>query len=348
MHAETATKVHSESIIIDGMYCKFRQPIPPSRDIPDMMLDHILASGVTAVNDSIAMDIFPFTMEEVLMNLYEESILFGAFPERILKVQTAEDIRRAKAEGKLGLILSTQGLASIGTNMRNIWVLYSLGVRIMQLTYNEQSALGCGCREPHDTGLTRFGQFAIEQMNRLGIVLDLSHAGRRTSLDAIEHSSSPPIFSHASVLALCNHPRNLSDEQIRAVAAKAGVVGVCPHSVFVEKAKGTRPSLDDYVDHIDHIAQLVGVDHVGIGTDHFQYDTYFSRLERTRFEQTYPGFYAPYGPEEKHVSGFSKWTEWPNVTAALLNRGFSTEDARKVLGGNFMRVFEQVWRPVRE
>lgn len=336
--------VHSESVIIDGLFTHFEAPIPPTEQIPDMMLDHILDSGVTAVNHSVLGDPFPMTPEEALMALYSESLVFEVFPQKVMQIRTTADIETAKKTGKLGIIFGAQGLASVGANMRYIWIFHRLGVRIMQLTYNEQNTLGSGCREPHDTGLTRFGQEAIETMNWLGIVLDLSHVGVRTSLEAIEYCRTPSIFSHSSVRALCEHPRNLTDEQIKAVSKKGGVIGLCPHSIFVETARGKRPSLDDYLDHIDYVVDLVGIDHAGVGTDNFQYDSYYSRLGRFAFDRVYPGFAGGYGLDEKHAEGFSKWTDWRNLTKALLARGYSEQDTKKILGGNFLRVFQQVWQ----
>jgi membrane dipeptidase len=289
-------------------------------------------------------DSFPVTSEAALMKLYDASLVFDLMPEKAILVRSAADLHTAKRTGRLGIILGTQGLACIGNNTRLIWVLYSLGIRHIQITYNERNALGCGCREPNDDGLTRFGQQVIEEMNRLGIVLDLSHGGLKTSLDAIEYSSQPSIFSHASVKALCDNPRNLTDEQIKAVAKKGGVVGLCPHSVFVEKERGKRPTVGDFIDHIDYIAQMVGIDHVGVGTDNLQYATHYTKLHNGGFSRTYPTFFGGYGLEEKHAKGFSQWSEWPNLTRQLMERGYSEKDTQKVLGGNFLRVFEKVWR----
>lgn len=335
-----AARLYEESIVIDGCFCKFHQPVP---DVPDLFLDHLVASGVTAVNNNLIADSHPMSAQSALMAAYDISAMVDVFPEKLLQVRTVADLKEAKETGRLGIILGTQGLAAIGTDMRYIWVLKELGVRIMQLTYNEKNALGSGCREPHDGGLTRFGQQAIEWINRLGIVLDLSHVGETTSIEAIEFCEAPPIFSHASVRKLCNNPRNLTDEQIKAVAKKDGVIGVCPHSVFVEKARKERPTLDDYVDHIKYIVDLVGIQHVGVGTDNFQYKTDFAELGRVKFERTCRNFFGGYGLEEKHVAGFSKWSDWPNLAEGLLERGFSENDTRLILGENFLRVFRAVW-----
>lgn len=340
---KSAAEVHQEAVIIDGLFCKLYAPITPTPDIPDLMFDHILASGVTAFSDSAVADSFPYEMPGAMKRLYEEQGIVDSVPEKALIVRKVDDIVEAKRSGRVGVILSTQGLHAIGDDTRNLWVLQKLDIRIAQLTYNERTPIGCGCKEPNDTGLTRVGQKTVEELNRLGVVVDLSHGGPRTSLDAARHSRAPVIVSHASVRKLNPHPRNLDDELIDTVAGTGGVIGLCPHSIFVEKARGQRPTVDDFIDHIEYIAERVGIDHVGIGTDNFQYDNHYSTVGRASFERTYPGFFGGYGPLEKHAAGFSKWSDWPNLTASLLRRGYSEEDTKKILGANFMRVFEQVW-----
>lgn len=340
----TLNEVHADSIIIDGLFCKLYSPIPPQGGIEDLMFDHILASGVTAFCDSIVADAFPQSMPEAMMNLYQEHAIVDAFPEKALVVRGVEDIVEAKRTGRVGVVLSTQGLACIGEDTRNLWVLHSLGVRIMQITYNERNAIGCGCMEPNDTGLTRVGQKVVEEMNRLGAVVDLAHVGQRTALEAARHSKAPVIVSHAGVKKLNPHRRNVTDELIDVVAATGGVIGLCPHSIMVEKERGVWPTVDDFIDHIAYVAERAGIDHAAIGTDNFQYDTHYVRVSRAGFERTFPGFFGGYPEDQKHTKGFSKWSDWPNMTDSLLRRGFSVEDTRKVLGGNFMRVFGEVWR----
>jgi membrane dipeptidase len=308
-----------------------------------MMFGHVLASGVTAFSDSIVADDFPVTFEEAVHRLYEETALVEAFPEAAMIVRSVDDIHLAKRTGRVGVILSTQGLACIGEDTRNLWALHRLGVRIMQITYNERCAIGCGCMEPQDSGLTRVGQKVVEEMTRLGVVVDLSHVGQRTAIDAAHHSNAPVVVSHAGVRALNPHQRNVTDDLIDAVAATGGVIGLCPHSIFVEKERGRRPGIQDYLDHIEHVVRRVGIDHAGVGTDNFQYDTYATQFGRAGFERTFPGFFGGYGPTQKHADGFSTWADWPNLATALLGRGFTTEEATKILGGNFRRVFESVW-----
>ncbi len=287
--------LHQEAVIIDGLFCKTYAPIPPTAEVDDMMLGHIVASGVTAFNNSVVADSYPQSLQGAINSLYHETLMAQAFPDAALIVRSTDDIRAAKASGRVGIILSTQGLHAIGEELRNLWVLHKLDVRIGQLTYNERNALGCGCKEPNDTGLTRIGQKAVEQMNLEGMVIDLSHAGVQTALDAAKHSKQPVVASHVGVRELNPHPRNLPDNLIRAIADGGGVIGLCPHSIFVEKQRGLRPTVDDFIDHIQYIVELVGIDHVGIGTDNFQYETHFTHVGRSSFERTYPGFFGGYG-----------------------------------------------------
>ena len=343
MTVEPSNDEYRRAIVIDGLFCKLRSPIPPSADEPDMMFGPIRSSGVTAFSDSVIADDFPTGFEDAIARLYEEHALVEAFPEAALVVRSVDDIAHAKATGRVGVILSTQGLACVGEDTRRVWALQALGVRIMQLTYNERSAIGCGCMEPNDTGLTRAGQKVVEEMNRLGVVVDLSHAGRRTALDAARHTRAPVIVSHAGVRALNPHVRNVTDELIDAVAATGGVIGLCPHSIFVERERGSRPGIEAFLDHVAYVVERVGIDHVGVGTDNFQYDTYVTTFGRAGFERTFPGFFGGYGPTEKHAEGFSRWEDWPNLHRSLRRRGLDAEATRKVLGGNFLRVFDAVW-----
>lgn len=340
---DQALDVHKESIIIDGLFCHLDEPIPPRPDIPGMMFEHLIAGGVTAFSNSVIADSFPVEMPEALSMLYHANLLFDTFSDQVAPIRTTCDLTAAKASGRVGMILSTQGLACIGEDTRNLWVLQQLGVRIMQLTYNEHNALGSGCMEPNDHGLMRRGQQAIEQMGVLGVVLDLSHVGQRTSMEAIAYTRKPPIFSHVAVKHFNAHNRAVTDDQIRAMADKGGIVGLCPHSVFIERERGKRPTIDDYLDQIQYVADLVGADHIGVGTDNFQTENHFSLRGRSEFARTLPTFFGGYSPNEKHADGFSKWSEWSNLTTHLLAKGFSAEDTKKILGGNFMRVFAENW-----
>jgi len=338
---EKHNQLYKDSVIIDGLFHTLLADPPPSVD--KNIVDLLIEGGVTAINATVVLDYYKNDFPTFVRELYRFFMLEEALPEKVLIVQNLSDLLKAKNENKLGVILSMQGADSIEHDLRFITLLYRLGVRIIQITYNQKNNLGCGVFEPNDTGLTRFGQQAIYEMNRLGIVVDLSHVGNKTSLDAIEVSKNPVIFSHSSVLSLCEHPRNITDEQIKRVAEKGGVVGICPHSVMCAKNKSSRPNVDNFIDHIEYVINLVGEDHVGIGTDRWMRPTLAYKMLRVEFERTLPGFFGTFSGNEKHVEGFNYYNEWENLVMKLGNRGFNSEQIQKIIGGNFLRIFKKVW-----
>jgi membrane dipeptidase len=194
---------------------------------------------------------------------------YGRFENdnRLLHVTATEDIFRAKKEGKIGIGFHFQNSRPIEHDLRLLDVFHRLGVRVIQITYNEKNLVGDGCTEITDCGLSRFGKDMILRMNTIGIVVDLSHVGYRTSMQAIETSKDPVIFSHSNAYSVCPSKRNLKDDQIKALALNRGVIGINAFPAFVKK---NDPTLDDLIDHIDHITNLVGADYIGIGFDFAQ------------------------------------------------------------------------------
>lgn len=264
------------------------------------------------------------------------------------RVTKPEDILQAKQEGKLGIIFHFQNTDPVEDNLDLLRVYHRLGVRMIQRTYNRKNRVGDGCEERTDCGLSRFGIQLIREMNRLGIVVDLSHTGYKTTMEAIEISTAPPIFSHSNCNAVCESPRNITDDQIQAIAARGGVIGINGFPRFV--AKAPRPTLDHFIVHIEHIVQLVGPDHAGLALDYYEgmasvataeqaqaaYERHIASGTWTPESYPAPPWYYPAGLELP--SGF------PNLTKALVARGYSDEDIEKILGGNFLRIFRQVWR----
>ncbi len=329
-----------DNIILDCLFhTMFKDPPFGEKFLLDLMLD----GGLNAVSVTVVDDRYGNTLEEGLKELSLFYVFEESFPDRVLLVNTTKDILRAKKERKLAVILSTQGCDILEHDIRYVTILHKLGFRILQITYNTKNNIGCGGSEIIDTGLTRFGQQVIGEMNRVGIVVDLSHAGYKTSMAAIDISNKPCIFSHSSVYKLCPHGRNLKDDQIIELAKKGGVIGVCPHSILIEKEKGLWPTTDDYIDHIIYIMDLVGEDHVGIGTDRWMRQTMMYTMDRAGFERTYPGFYGGYDVDHKHVQGFNYYDHWSNLVEGLISRGLTKEQIRKILGGNFISVFDKVW-----
>lgn len=340
--AHQARELLQRSIVVDGLFHRLLTDPPPTDGQKDI-IDLLLGGGVTIINGTVVLDFYKNDFTIYCRGLHRFFLLEEACPEKVRLVRRYADVLQAKRDGKLGVILSMQGADALEHELRYVALLYKLGVRLIQITYNQRNNLGCGVFEPHDTGLTRFGQQAIYEMNRLGIVIDLSHVGHRTSLDAIEVSMDPAVFSHCGVKALNPHKRNLTDDQVRAVAAKGGVVGLCPHSVMCMKEREKRPTVDDFIDQIKYVADLVGEDHVGVGTDRWMRPTLGYKLERMEFERTLPGFFGKFSGMEKHVAGFNYYDEWENLVDHLLERGFSDTQIQKILGGNFCRVFQRVW-----
>jgi membrane dipeptidase len=340
--------LHRDAILIDAMGSSVLLPtalIPPPPRNGRPLIDRALAAGLTAMNVTmgiagIGMGIDNFRS---MIGTIHGYLSYFELEGRLVHVHRVADIHRAKREGRLGIIFGTQGVAGkIEGDTSLLLILQRLGQRIVQICYNERDAVGCGCMETSDTGLTQFGRACIREMNHLGLVVDLAHAGPRTALDAAAFSTAPIIVSHANARRLCDNPRNLSDEVVRAIAGTGGVVGITAYAPFCEVRAGVRPSLDAYVDHIAYIADLVGIDHVGIGSDFFDGES-LVRFERF-FRRRYPDTVRDYTINTVYVDGLESVEDFPCITAGLARRGFAPDDISKILGGNFLRVFGEVWK----
>ncbi len=270
----------------------------------------------------------------------------------LLIAERAEDIRRAKAEGRAALIIASQDGGFIGNKLHRVEAFARLGLRMLIPAYNTTNLLCDGCLDRTDGGLTRFGELVIDECNRVGVLLDCTHVGRRASLEIIERSGQPVVFSHSNPQAVVENPRNIDDEQIRACAARGGVIGLAPWGPLVLKA-GDRawPPLDHFIDHIDYVAHLTGsTDHLGIGTD-MSLGTYPDHEHDPWGEPDYPDVAGRYGqlitPDvrspRRALDGFSNYAEIVNLIDRLGARGYGDDDIRKILGGNYLRVFERVW-----
>ena len=334
-------------LIIDGMGSAALLPgaqVPPPPHNGVAWLDRALASGLTAMNVTMGIKGVAQGADDFRAYLHSVHGYLSYFElePRLLHVQTAADITRAKAEGRLGIIFGCQGLDSkLEGDPSLILIMAKLGQRIMQLAYNERGMIGCGCLEPEDTGLTEFGRVCIREIDDARMVVDLAHAGPRTAREAIEFTSHSPVITHANVRSLRQHPRNAPDDVLAALAARGGVIGITAYAPFCEKTPGQRPTLDDMIDHIAYVADHWGIDHVGLGSDFFEGESWV-RFERF-FRRRYPAIVGNYTIDTVYVDGFCRADDYPALPAALRRRGFSETDIAKVLGGNFLRVFTEVW-----
>jgi len=236
-------------------------------------------------------------------------------------------------------------------------------MRVWQATYQQRNQIGSGCGEKEDSGLSNFGVQWVREANKLGIVISLSHVGYKTSMEVIEVSKDPVIFYHSNAKALCNHIRNITDDQMQACAEKGGVIGLTPVGSFVSSDKSmSQIGVEDYVDHVDYVANLVGTDHAGVGLDLCEGHSWTREQlldERRRLKEW---LFTPTRQRQEVEDDFLKsnrerlyyyevsmpWlksiADMPIITETLLQRGYSEQDVKKIMGQNFLRVFEKVWK----
>jgi membrane dipeptidase len=325
-----AMKLHRQSVIIDGLNI--------SRWGDAEVYRHLHQGGVTAINASLA--VWEGTKETVqaIGRFYRDFEVFG---EWIRPVRRVADIYAAKEEKRVGIFFGFQNSSPIGDDLNLVDVFYRLGVRAIQITYNDLNYVGAGCYEREDVGLSHFGVDLVKEMNRLGMVVDLSHVGYRTTMDAIEASADPVWFSHANPMALREHCRNKTDEQVKALVAKGGVVGANVFPPFLKK--GYDSTLEDFIDVIDYWVQIAGVDHVSIGLDFTenQTDEWFHWLMAGKRKGS---TVYPLSLPLKLPTGITRADEIPNITAALISRGYTGEDVQKIMGLNLLSLFKRVWK----
>jgi membrane dipeptidase len=332
-HTLDAEALHRGAVVVDGttFFCRG-------------YTDRLEKAGVTALNITTA---WPDDDFEAAVRRIEEYYVLVRDDPKIGLVQTTVDIERFKREGKVGLIIAFQNSRPIGTILERVETFWRLGVRTIQVTYNTRTFAGDGIFEEHDVGLSKFGRAMVREMNRVGILVDLSHVGRRSSLDAIDASEQPCVFTHSNPHALVPVPRNITDEQMKAVAAKGGLVGCSSFPALVWRGGASGPTLDQFIDCIDYAVNLVGVDHVSIGTDSEATKGAYPPELRASLRRLYPGttggFHARF-PQGSPLAGMEDGlADWPHVTRRLLERGYAPADVQKIIGGNFLRVARQVW-----
>jgi membrane dipeptidase len=257
-------------------------------------------------------------------------------PDQPARVATSvSEIRDIVGSGDLAIVLHFQGAEPLGGRLEMLDAYHRLGVRVMQFTYNYASPLGDGCLEERNGGLTALGRKALARMHALGIAPDLTHVGERTCLDVLELAQRPIVATHSNAKAVCDSPRNLSDEVIDGIARTGGVIGVVAFPSFVA---ATEPTLDKLVDHIAYIADRVGPEHVGIGTD-------FADEDEEDFD--FYGYDPRYYPRPPWTwpAGIAWWEDHRNIPEALAARGFSDAEIAGIMGENFLRVFDELWTP---
>ncbi|MEL0088668.1 MAG: membrane dipeptidase, partial [Halieaceae bacterium] len=324
--------MNADWTVIDGL-----QYSAWSREVFEQMRE----GGLNAVHVTIA---YHENTRETLTRLGEWNSRFEAMPDLIRPVMKPEDIHKAKAEGRIGIIFGAQNCSPIEDEIRLVELMRQLGLMIMQLTYNNQSLLACGCYEDEDSGLTRFGKQVVREMNRVGMVIDMSHSAERSTLEAVDHSEQPVIISHANPSHFHDALRNKSNRVIDAIAANEGLLGFSLYPFHLKN--GPQCTLDDFCDMVVWTAERMGVDRVGFGSDlcQNQPQSVLEWMRNGRWSKT-----MDYGEGSSGNAGWPEALTWfkdnrdfPGIIAALKKRGFSDEEMAKIVGGNWVDLLTRV------
>jgi len=318
--------IHANAIVIDGLIIsKWDRPV----------FEDMRKGGLTAANCTVSVwEDFRGTVH----NIAHMKSLIRANADLLTLVRSTSDIEQAKRYGRTGVILGFQNAQAFEDHLGHIEAFADMGVRVVQLCYNTQNLIGTGCYE-RDGGLSGYGHEVIAEMNRAGIMVDLSHVGAKTSEEAILASKKPVTYSHCLPAGLKEHPRNKSDEQQRFIADRGGFIGVTMFPPFLRR--GPESTVKDYVEAIDYVINLVGEDCVGVGTDHTQgYGKEFFDLlthDKGRHRRL-----TDFGTVQNPM-GIRTIGEMPNLTTEMERAGWPVGKIEKIIGGNWLRVFKDVW-----
>ncbi len=339
---------YDDALVVDGLSGPIQFNIPQEGlPLGPTALDHVRRSGVTAVNltvnarDTESASAYQNTLARIASWAKEVE----AHPDVLAEIRSVDELREAKASGRLGLILGFQDSVPFEDDLSRIDAFYSSGVRIIQLTYNVQNQIGTGCLAPTDTGLTELGREAVARMEELGILVDLSHCGGRTTLDGIAAATGPVSITHSGCNSVFRHPRSKDDETLRLLADRGGVVGI--YLMPFLNPSGP-PTAEDVLIHLEHALDVCGEDHVGIGSDQGivpldvagDFDVRFQAVSAQR---SAAGIAAPREDTIPYVPDLNHPRRLETIAEMLGARGHSARVIEKVLGANFVRLFEDVW-----
>lgn len=328
--------MYQQRIVIDGLqYCNWDREY----------FQTLKASGITAVHATLA---YHENARETLTRFAEWNRLFEQYSDLIMPVLSMADVETAKAEGKVGIFFGAQNCSPIDDEIGLIEVMRRQGLLIMQLTYNNQSLLATGCYEQNDSGITRFGKQAIEEMNRVGMIIDMSHSAERSTLEAIDLSSRPICISHANPTFAYQALRNKSDQVIKALAKRGGLLGFSLYPFHLPN--GSQCSLNDFCQMVARTADMVGVEHLGIGSDLClnQPQAVLEWMRNGRWSKA-----MDYGEGSASNAGWPDALPWfcgssgmENIYNGLVNLGFNESEAGKIMGENWFNFLKQGLEPI--
>jgi len=335
--SERAERLKATSLIIDPASGAIVDPEPEPRN-GERYFDRLVGAGFDSVAVTLAAHFDDF--DAFAHSAWSYLSLFAARPDDVMQIRTVADIRTARETGRLGVIFGSQTGTIVGSEGWRWDIAHALGLRVSTLTYSEGNMLGDGCNEPTDRGLTAFGRQAVQDMNRLGITVDISHVGGRTAEEVVDWSSKAVIASHSNSQVLCPSLRNLSRPLMHKLAERGGVMGISPFSAMLYREVGVRPTMRDYLDMIDHCVDEIGIEHVGIGTD--LYESYTKVVWESKTKRRYP---SPWVFETRYAEGFDQIAQFPTVIEGLIDRGYTDAQIEALVGGNWLRVFQETWEP---
>ncbi|HEX6164563.1 MAG TPA: membrane dipeptidase [Vicinamibacterales bacterium] len=335
--------LYSRSVVIDMLANPGTMNVswPPRGPLSEKQRDAIRSSGITAINVTVSSD-FEGSVRNIALWQGEAD----RYPDLLSIVRRHSDIAAAKQNRTLGLMLGFQNTDMIDRDLSRLDMFYRLGIRIIQLTYNDRNYVGDGCLEPANGGLSQFGREVVARMNSLGIAVDLSHCGTQTTADGIAASAKPPLITHSGCREVYRHPRSKEDRELKAMADKGGVLGVY-FMPFIGPGPGA-PTVEMLMRQIDHAVKICGIDHVGIGSD----------LSTTPIEETPEyqreakafvdsrekrGIAAPDERRPLFIPELNHPRRIEGVVRGLRQRKYSTDAIEKIIGGNFHRVLKEIW-----
>ena len=327
--------MHNDLIVIDGLqYSNWDRAI----------FEQLKLGGVTMVHVTI---VYHEQIRETLLRISEWNRHFEMNSDLIMPVKSADDIRLAKSLGKVGIMFGAQNCSPIEDDIGMVSVMRELNMMIMQLTYNNQSLLATGCYESVDSGVTRFGRQVIVEMNRVGMVVDMSHSAERSTLEAIEISERPIVISHANPISFHDAKRNKSDTVLKALGHSGGLLGFSLYPFHLKN--GPDCTLTDFCTMVADTADLIGIDHLGIGTDLCQNQPVsileWMRNGRWSKEMDYGEGSKSNADWPRPLSWFKDSRDFPNITQGLLNHGFNEQDIVKVMGQNWLTFLDKALIP---
>jgi len=339
---EVAT-LYDRAIVIDALANPGSMNVswPPRGPLSQKQRDAIASSGITAINVTVSAD-FEGSVRNIA--LWQGEV--DRYPSLLSIIRRHPDIAAAKKNKTLGLMLGFQNTDMIDRDLSRVDLFHRLGIRIIQLTYNDRNLVGDGCLEAGNAGLSAFGRQVVERMNALGVAVDLSHCGTQTTADGIAASAKPPLITHSGCREVYRHPRSKEDRELKAMAGKGGVVGIY-FMPFIGPGPGA-PTIEMLMRQIDHAIKVCGVDHVGIGSDlstmpidetpeYLREAAAFVEVRARR------GISAPDESRPLFIPELNHPRRLEGVVRAMRQRKYPTEVIEKVIGGNFHRVFKEIW-----